>query len=83
MSTLELLNHLKHLSNVERLTVIEEATRLVREGLSTSVPSERAVQDRRMQAAALGVKDLYEPGGDLTEWTSLDSEDVADDYVQG
>jgi len=27
-----------------------------------------------MRVAAAGVRDLYEPGGELTEWTALDAE---------
>lgn len=49
----------------ERRKAIEAATR------------ER--KDRRMRAAAEALKDLYEPGGELTEWTCLDSEDFLDD----
>ena len=76
MSTAEVVEQLKHFNNAERLAVIEAATRLIREELSAQTASIRAEQDRRMHAAALAVKDLYEPGGELTEWTSLDAEEV-------
>jgi hypothetical protein len=82
MSTAELVQQLKHLSNPERLAVIEAATRLIREDLSAQTASAREEQDRRMRAAALVLKDFYEPGGELTEWTSLDAEEVLDDSVQ-
>ena len=35
-----------------------------------------------MKVAAAGVKDLYEAGGELTEWTVLDAEDFTDEYLQ-
>ena len=81
MSTVELVEQLKQLSNAERLEVIEAATRLVRDNLTSPVAEERAERDRRMREAASRVNDLYEPGGELTEWTALDSEDFADEYV--
>ena len=78
MSALDLLEQLKHLSNVERLAVIETATRLIREDVSNPVHARRN-QDHRLQMAATAVKDLYEPGSDLTEWTALDGEDFHDE----
>ena len=81
MSTAQLMEELKQLSNAERLEVIEAATRLVREDLSPGAASVRAEQDRRMREAAALLKDLYEPGGELTEWTALDSEDFTDEHV--
>lgn len=78
MSAAELLQQLKHLTNPERLAVIEAATRLVKEDLTARTAVARAEQDQRMRQAALAVKDLYEPGGELTEWTSLDGEDILD-----
>jgi hypothetical protein len=78
MSTPELLEQLKYLSNPERLAVIETATRLLREDLTAQAAAVRVEQDRRMQQAALAVKDLYEPGGELAEWTTLDAEDILD-----
>jgi hypothetical protein len=82
VSSIELLEQLKHLTNAERLVVIETATRLIREDMSRTRPAKRD-QDRRLQQAALAIKDLYEPGGELTEWTSLDAEEILDDYVSG
>jgi hypothetical protein len=35
----------------------------------------REEQERRLRAAALALQDLYESGGEMTEWTSLDGED--------
>lgn len=82
MSATELLDELKHLSNADRLAVIEAATRLIRQDLSVPA-SGREVQERRLAAAALDARGQYEPGGDLTEWTSLDAEDFADANLPG
>jgi hypothetical protein len=81
MSTADLVEQLKALSNPERLAVIEAASRLVREELVSS-GSPRQEQDRRMHACAVALKDLYEPGGELAEWTSLDGEEFLDDHDQ-
>ena len=81
MSTAQLVKELQRLSNAERLEVIEAATRLVREDLGPNTAIASAEQDRRMREAAAHLKDLYEPGGELTEWTALDSEDFTDGYV--
>ena len=83
MSTTEILEQLKQLSNPERLLVIETATHLIREELLAVPSGSRTEQERRLWAAAMAVKDLYEPGGELTEWTSLDGEEILDDYVPG
>jgi hypothetical protein len=82
MSALEVLERLKHLTNSERLAVIETATRLIREELADPVRLARE-HDRRLCAAAEAVKDLYAPGGELTEWTALDGEDFHDEPVGG
>ena len=80
MSSSKVLEQLKALSNTERLAVIETATRLIREDLSTGAAKSKAEVDKRLQQAALAIKDLYEPHGELTEWTSLDGEEILDDY---
>lgn len=74
MSAAELIIQLRHMTNPDRLAVIEAATRLIREDLLG-----RTGRDDRLRAAAESVKDLYEPGGELTEWTSLDAEEILDD----
>jgi len=79
MSAGEILEQLKELSNADRLVVIEAASRLVRNNLGSSSVWE---QEQRLRATADALRDLYEPGGELTEWTSLDSEEFLDDYVQ-
>jgi len=79
MSSRELIQQLQDMDNAQRLEVIATATRLVREDLarraSTAPPPD---PEQRLRQAALAVKDLYEDGP-LTEWTSLDAEDVLDD----
>jgi len=74
MSTADLIVQLRQLSNPERLAVIEAATRLIRADLLA-----RTGLDDRLRTAAESVKGLYEPGGELTEWTSLDAEEILDD----
>jgi len=83
MNTTYVLEQLRHLSNAERLEVVEAATRLVRENLGLRTPDPRAEDDHRMRSAAASVRDLYEPGSDLTEWTALDAEESADDDLEG
>jgi hypothetical protein len=46
------------------------------------MPPEPMLEDFRLRAAALVVRDLYEPGGELTEWTDLDAEDFLDQHPQ-
>jgi hypothetical protein len=75
MTIAELIKQLETLRNSERLLVIEAASRPVRETLSGR---ERLGLDRRLEAAAVQAKDLYEPGGELTELTVLDSEEFVD-----
>jgi hypothetical protein len=74
MSTTELIEELRRLGNADRLAVIEAASRLIRQDLVCAKDHEDRLRE---QAAAL--KDLYEPGGELTEWTNLDAEEVIDD----
>ena len=81
MTNMEMLEQLKYLSNPERPTVIETATRLIREDLTAQQGDARAEKNRRLREAAMALKTLYEPGGELTEWTSLDAEEILDDYA--
>ena len=83
MSTTEIIQELKQLNISERLLVIEAATHLIRDDLLAASSNSREEQDRRLRAAAMASKDLYEPGGELTEWTSLDGEEILDDSVPG
>ena len=83
MSTGQILAQLAQLSDVERLEVIEAATRLIRNNLTASTADAATERDRRIRDAAAAVRDLYEPGGELTEWTALDAEDFSDEHLQG
>lgn len=82
MNKSELLDQLKQLNNSDRLVLIEAATRLVREDLATQASNPDEEKERRLQNAAIALKELYEPGGQLTEWTELDSEGFFDDSGQ-
>jgi hypothetical protein len=62
MSASDVLERLKHLTNSERLAVIEAASRLIREEIADPGELARA-RDRRLEKAAEAVKDLYEPAG--------------------
>jgi hypothetical protein len=78
MSVAYVLEQLTHLSNAERLQVAEVAARLVREELGSAAFPPETEADRKMRMAAAEIRDLYEPGGDLTEWTALDAEGFVD-----
>src|SRR5439155_10151377 len=71
MSLSNMVEQLKGLSNPERLAVIEAAIRLIRDELVAQSSSVRTEDDRRLRDAAAALTDLYEPGGPLTEWTTL------------
>jgi hypothetical protein len=70
MTVVELVEQLRHLSNPERLSLIEAASRLIREDLLAQTSAAREEQARRMQEAAAALKDLYEPGGALDLWNT-------------
>ncbi len=78
MSTAQLLEYLTQLSGVERLEVIEVATRLVRKNLTAGAIDAATDEDQQMRAAAAALKDLYEADSELTEWTALDAEEFVD-----
>ena len=63
MSTAELMQEIKRLSNAERLKVIEAATALIRDDLIAQNTRPPANADQRMRAAAAQAKEFYEPGG--------------------
>lgn len=83
VSTADLVQEIKRLSNPDRLKIIEAATALVREDLIAESAQRREDAAQRMRAAALEAKELHEPGGELAEWTALDAEEVLDDSVGG
>lgn len=71
MSLAQFLEHLKEMSDVERLEVIEAATRLIRTNLDATRADRATGHDERMRVAAASVKDLYECANELSEWTAL------------
>ncbi len=81
MSATQLLEQLEQLSDAERLDVIEAATRLIRKDLVPNAADTERDRDRHLRAAAAGVKDLYEAGSELTEWTALDAEGFVDEHL--
>jgi hypothetical protein len=76
MTRADVITELKKLSTTERLRVAEEALQLVRQELERAASlcpqSERA---QRLAAAADALRDDYADGGELSVFTSLDSED--------
>jgi hypothetical protein len=80
MSTTELLEGFRDLSEIERLSFLEAAARLAREDLQVAETARRAARDERLRSAAMAARDLYEPGSEHIEWTCLDGEDFLDDY---
>ena len=81
MSAAQLLEQLTQLSDVERLEVIEAATRLIRKNLAAGTSDVAAERDRRIRVAAAGVKELYESDSALTEWAVLDGEEFVDEHL--
>ncbi len=78
MSTTQLLEQLTELSDVERLEVIEAATRLIRKNLTAGTADAAMVRDQRTRVAAARVRELYESDSELTEWAVLDGEEFVD-----
>jgi hypothetical protein len=78
MSRSQWMEELSQLSDLERLEIIEAATRMIRSNFTDNKRDSAADSDRRIRSAAVGVKDLYETG---TEWNALDSEDFVDEYL--
>ena len=72
----EILEAIKKLPTAERLAVIEAALRLIREDLQQTelrlTPEERKLH---LAAAAEALLPDYKVGGELTAFTTLDSED--------
>jgi hypothetical protein len=78
MTLPDLISELKRMDNSERLALIEVASRLIREQLPVQANAPDDLETR-MRDAASRLKDLYEPGGELAEWTALDGEEVLDE----
>jgi len=76
MTEREILEQIKKLPAAERLMVVEETLRSIREELD-QIEKPMADTDlrRKLTAAAEALLLDYEPGGDLTAFTALDGED--------
>ena len=76
MTEREIMEQLKKLTTAERLTVVEETLRSIREELDKiEKPLADTDLKRRLAAAAEALLPDYAPGGDLSVFTSLDGED--------
>ncbi|HEV7796961.1 MAG TPA: hypothetical protein VGO73_02300 [Pyrinomonadaceae bacterium] len=73
MTNSEIIDQLKQLTTAERLAVIEAATRLIREDLSSFEGSENG-EEQLAQAANALLAD-YQSDRELTAFTSLDGDD--------
>jgi hypothetical protein len=79
----EIIEQLKDLSNEDRLSVIESASRMIRRDLPGGAPDPKEEQRQRLKRAAIEAQPMYEPGGELTEWSALDGVEFLDEYCQG
>jgi hypothetical protein len=81
VTQIEILEELKRLTTTERLTIIEAALHLIREDLQQmEQPLPRIERKRQLAAAAEALLPDYATGGELTIFTTLDSEDF---YASG
>lgn len=81
MTQVEILEELKRLALPERLRVIEAALRLVRDDIQHEEKSlNGGERKRQLAAAAEALLPDYSAGGELTVFTTLDSEDF---HAQG
>ena len=72
MTSREIINEMKHLSNAERLAIVEEATRLIRQEIAGS--AEDLTKERLTSAAKVLLHD-YSSDKELTVFTVLDGEE--------
>lgn len=79
MTQTEILAEIKGLSTAERLAIVEAILRLVREELQQKEQTLAQEEEERRLAAEALLPD-YTPGGELTVFTTLDSEDF---YASG
>jgi hypothetical protein len=80
LSTTEIIQSLKTLDNNERLWVIEEATRMVRDALSQGVKTAVTARKERFRAAAERMKDYYATNEEVREWLEFDVE-ITDEHL--
>ena len=74
MTNREIIKELEQLSNAERLTVIEAATRMIQDDIR-HVPSHRLDVREQVLAAAAELASDYLSDAELTSFTALDTED--------
>ena len=74
MTNREIIKGLEQLSNAQRLTVIEAATRMIQDDIRHD-PTHRNVRDQVLAAAAQELASDYSSDAELTAFTALDSED--------
>jgi len=78
MIQVDIVEELKRFTISERLEIIEAALRLIREDLQQAgQPLAQTERRRELTAAAEALLPDYAAGGELTIFTSLDSEDFA------
>lgn len=76
MTRVEILEELKKLTVIERLSIIEAALYLIREDLQqVEQPIARTERKQQLATAAEALRPDYAAGGELTIFTALDSED--------
>jgi len=74
MTNREIIKGLEQLSNAQRLTVIEAATRMIQDDIRHD-PTHRAVRGQVLAAAAQELASDYSSDAELTSFTALDGED--------
>jgi hypothetical protein len=76
MTQTEILEALRKLTAVERLTVIQAALQQMRDDLQQREPLIQVDKKQRLAVAAETLLPDYMAGGELTIFTALDSEDI-------
>lgn len=72
----QILTEIGRLPIPDRLTLLEDALRVIRQDLQqTTSASRQADRNRELAAAAQALLADYAAGGELTAFTALDSED--------
>lgn len=76
MTPAEILEELKRLPATERLSIVEEVLHLTREEMQRESQATNWTEEQQQLArAARALLPDYSAGGELTEFTNLDSED--------
>jgi len=75
MTNQEIIKGLEQLSNAERLTVIEAATRMIQDDTRHDPSHPLDVREQVLAAAAKELAADYSSDAELTSFTALDSED--------